>query len=263
MSILRTKGIAVADSTQMVAVAGFLPMFFFLTLYMQTVLGYSPIQTGAAYLPLTAGFIVASGISSQLFHRIGTKPVIVAGAMVAAGGLYWLSTGAGSRLVCLGHPARPRGRLPRPRRRLRRRDHLSQRRCLAGQGRPRSRPAQHGSAAWRRPAASQSSPLSPPSAPARCCRQVIRPSPRRPPRGTSSRSQPVPGSWPPPVSSHSSLPAPAKAWSRSTSRSWTSPPSGGSEMPTHAIDQRIVRTGKSQRTRARGTLGTRERSSDA
>jgi EmrB/QacA subfamily drug resistance transporter len=91
MSILRTKGIAVADSTQMVAVAGFLPMFFFLTLYMQTVLGYSPIQTGAAYLPLTAGFIVASGISSQLFHRIGTKPVIVAGAMVAASGLYWLS----------------------------------------------------------------------------------------------------------------------------------------------------------------------------
>ncbi len=91
MSILRVKGVAVADATQLVAVAGFLPMFFFLTLYMQTVLHYSPIQTGVAYLPLTAGFIVASSISSQLFARLGTKPVIVVGTVIAAGGLYWLS----------------------------------------------------------------------------------------------------------------------------------------------------------------------------
>jgi EmrB/QacA subfamily drug resistance transporter len=91
MSILKVKGVAVADATQLVTAIGFLPMFFFLTLYMQTVLDYSPIQTGVAYLPLTAGFIVASGISSQLFARIGTKPVIVTGAVIAAGGLYWLS----------------------------------------------------------------------------------------------------------------------------------------------------------------------------
>jgi EmrB/QacA subfamily drug resistance transporter len=91
LSILRVRGVGVADATQMVAVAGFLPMFFFLTLYMQTVLHYSPIQTGLAYLPLTGGFIIAASISSQLFARIGTKPVIVIGAVVAAGGLYWLS----------------------------------------------------------------------------------------------------------------------------------------------------------------------------
>ena len=60
LSILRVKGVAAADATQMVALAGFLPMFFFLTLYMQTVLGYSPIQTGLAYLPLTGGFIIAA-----------------------------------------------------------------------------------------------------------------------------------------------------------------------------------------------------------
>jgi EmrB/QacA subfamily drug resistance transporter len=91
MSILRVKGVGVADATQMVTVAGFLPLFFFLTLYMQTVLHYSPIQTGVAYLPLTGGFIIAAGISSQLFARIGTKPVILVGAVIAAGGLYWLS----------------------------------------------------------------------------------------------------------------------------------------------------------------------------
>ena len=64
LSILRIKGVAAADATQMVALAGFLPMFFFLTLYMQNVLHYSPIQTGIAYLPLTGGFIIAASISS-------------------------------------------------------------------------------------------------------------------------------------------------------------------------------------------------------
>jgi EmrB/QacA subfamily drug resistance transporter len=91
MTILRVKGVAAADATQLVALAGFLPMFFFLTLYMQTVLGYSPIETGVAYLPLTGGFIIAASISSQLFARIGTKPVVVLGMVIAAGGLYWLS----------------------------------------------------------------------------------------------------------------------------------------------------------------------------
>jgi len=91
MSILRVRGVAIADATQMVALAGFLPMFFFLTLYMQTVLHYSPIQAGAAYLPLTGGFIIAAGICSQLLNRIGTKPVILTGILIAAAGLYWLS----------------------------------------------------------------------------------------------------------------------------------------------------------------------------
>ena len=91
LSILRVRGIAVADATQMVMVAGLLPMFFFLTLYMQTVLGYSPIQTGVAYLPLTAGIIVVAGVVSQLFARFGTKPFIVGGSLLGAGGLYWLS----------------------------------------------------------------------------------------------------------------------------------------------------------------------------
>jgi EmrB/QacA subfamily drug resistance transporter len=91
LSILRIKGVAAADATQMIALAGFLPMFFFLTLYMQTVLHYSPIQTGIAYLPLTGGFIIAASISSQLFARIGTKPVVLLGTLIGAGGLYWLS----------------------------------------------------------------------------------------------------------------------------------------------------------------------------
>jgi MFS family permease len=66
-------------------------MFFFLTLYMQNVLGYSQIEAGAAYVPTTLGVGVAAGVSSQLFARTGTRPIIVAGALIAAGAVYWLS----------------------------------------------------------------------------------------------------------------------------------------------------------------------------
>ena len=90
-SILRTRGLAAADVTQMIAFAGFVSVFFFLTLYMQNILGYTPIRGGSAYLPVTAGIAVAAGISSQLFARTGTRPVIVAGSLIAAAGVYYLS----------------------------------------------------------------------------------------------------------------------------------------------------------------------------
>jgi predicted MFS family arabinose efflux permease len=90
-SIFRTRGLAAADATQMIAFAGFVSQFFFLTLYMQNVLGYSPIRGGSAYLPVTAGIAVAAGISSKLFARTGTRPVIVAGSLIAAAGIYYLS----------------------------------------------------------------------------------------------------------------------------------------------------------------------------
>jgi predicted MFS family arabinose efflux permease len=91
LSIFRINGLAYADATQLIAFAGFLALFFYVTLYMQNVLGYSAIKTGLAYLPLTFAIGIAAGISSQLLARVGTRPVIVIGALIASGGLYWLS----------------------------------------------------------------------------------------------------------------------------------------------------------------------------
>jgi EmrB/QacA subfamily drug resistance transporter len=91
LSIFRINGLGFSNVTQLVAFAGFLALFFFLTLYMQNVLGYSPLQAGLAYLPLCFAVGISAGISSQLLARFGTRPVIVVGAVVAAGGLYWLS----------------------------------------------------------------------------------------------------------------------------------------------------------------------------
>jgi EmrB/QacA subfamily drug resistance transporter len=90
-SIFRVKGLAASDAVQMIAFAAFVSVFYFLTLYMQNVIGFSPIRSGSAYLPVTAGIIVAAGISSRLFARTGTRPVIVAGALIAAAGVWYLS----------------------------------------------------------------------------------------------------------------------------------------------------------------------------
>ena len=91
LAVFRIKGLAAADATGLIGFAGFYSMFFFVTLYLQTVLGYSPIKAGSAYLPVTAGIVVAAGISTKLFPRVGTRPVTVAGALLAAAGIYLLS----------------------------------------------------------------------------------------------------------------------------------------------------------------------------
>jgi EmrB/QacA subfamily drug resistance transporter len=91
LSIFKINGLGYSNVTQLIAFAGFLALFFFLTLYMQEVLRYSPVQTGAAYLPLCFAIAISAGVSSQLLSRVGTRRVIVAGALIASGGLYWLS----------------------------------------------------------------------------------------------------------------------------------------------------------------------------
>jgi MFS family permease len=91
LSIFRINGLGFSNVTQLVAFAGFLALFFYVTLYMQNVLGYSAVQTGLAYLPLCGIAVISAGITSQLIGRVGTRPVIVLGAVIGAGGLYWLS----------------------------------------------------------------------------------------------------------------------------------------------------------------------------
>jgi hypothetical protein len=66
-------------------------MFFFLTIFVQTVWGYSPLKTGVAYLPMMATVMVMAGVSAQLVPRIGARPLMLAGSAMATGGMFWLS----------------------------------------------------------------------------------------------------------------------------------------------------------------------------
>ncbi len=58
----------------MIAQAGFLSLFFFITLYMQNMLHMSPIAASAAYIPVTIGVGISSGISTQRLPRTGSRP---------------------------------------------------------------------------------------------------------------------------------------------------------------------------------------------
>jgi EmrB/QacA subfamily drug resistance transporter len=91
LSIFRIKGLAAADATQVIAWAGFYSMFFFVTLYMQNVLGYSQLRSGLSYVPVSVGIGVGSTAATKMFVRTGTRPIIVSGALLAAGGILWLS----------------------------------------------------------------------------------------------------------------------------------------------------------------------------
>ncbi len=66
-------------------------VFFFLTIFVQEVLGYSALRSGLAFLPLAGGIVLMSGIVSQVIGRIGARPLMVAGTAIAAVGFYWFS----------------------------------------------------------------------------------------------------------------------------------------------------------------------------
>jgi MFS family permease len=66
-------------------------MFFFVSLYMQQVLGYDALKAGVAYLPLAGGIIISAGVASQLVTKVGFKPVMVVGFVFVAAGLIWFA----------------------------------------------------------------------------------------------------------------------------------------------------------------------------
>jgi EmrB/QacA subfamily drug resistance transporter len=66
-------------------------MFFFMTVFVQQVWGYSPVRTGIAYLPMVAMIMVGATLSSQLVARIGARPLMTVGPFFATAGLLWLS----------------------------------------------------------------------------------------------------------------------------------------------------------------------------
>jgi predicted MFS family arabinose efflux permease len=66
-------------------------MFFFMTIFVQQVWGYSPVRSGIAYLPMVAAIMIGAALSSQLVARIGARPLMTVGPLFAAVGMLWLS----------------------------------------------------------------------------------------------------------------------------------------------------------------------------
>jgi EmrB/QacA subfamily drug resistance transporter len=90
-SIFRIRTLTGANVVGVLVGASLFSMFFFISLYMQQVLGYSAIHAGLSYLPLALTIIATAGIGSQLVTRFGYKPVLAVGLLFILAGLLWFS----------------------------------------------------------------------------------------------------------------------------------------------------------------------------
>ncbi|MGI9097199.1 MAG: MFS transporter [Solirubrobacteraceae bacterium] len=89
--IFRLRTLTGANVVGLLIGAALFAMFFFLSRYMQQVLGYDALKAGLSYLPLALAIIASAGVASQLVTKLGFKPVLVAGLVLIAIGLLWFS----------------------------------------------------------------------------------------------------------------------------------------------------------------------------
>jgi MFS family permease len=87
MGIFKLRTLAASNVTQLLVAAALFSQFFLLTLYMQQVLHYSAMKTGVAYIALTLSIILVSGIAQALVTRVGIRPVLPVGLLMAAAGV--------------------------------------------------------------------------------------------------------------------------------------------------------------------------------
>lgn len=92
LSIFRVRSLAAANAAMLFVASGMMSMFFFASLYVQQVLGFSPLEAGLAFLPITAGIMIGAGLAQQLVRRFGVRAVALAGLALAAGGMAMLTS---------------------------------------------------------------------------------------------------------------------------------------------------------------------------
>jgi EmrB/QacA subfamily drug resistance transporter len=91
LSMFRTRTLTAANVSMMLVASGMFSMFFFASLYVQEVLGYSPLKAGLAFLPVTLGMMAGAGVAQSAIRRFGPRGVGVVGVSLAALGMLWLT----------------------------------------------------------------------------------------------------------------------------------------------------------------------------
>ena len=152
-SIFRIRTLTGANVVGLLTGASLFSMFFFISLYMQNVLGYSAIKAGLSYLPLAVSIIIAAGIASQLVTKIGFKPVLAVGMALVSAGLLWFSQISVDGTLPRRHPVPVAAGRVRARPLLRPADDRGDERGGGPRGRSRQRADQHLPADRRRPRA--------------------------------------------------------------------------------------------------------------
>ena len=91
LSIFRLRGLAAADLTLLLTAAAVFATFFFVSLYLQQILGYRPLSAGAAFLPFSAGIATGATVARKLVPRLGVHVVPVIGLALATAGMIVLT----------------------------------------------------------------------------------------------------------------------------------------------------------------------------
>jgi EmrB/QacA subfamily drug resistance transporter len=91
LRIFRARDRSAANLIMLCIGTALFGMFFFLTLFVEHVWGYSALRTGIAYLPMVGMIMAMAGASTQLVPRVGARPLLIASSVIAAGGMFWLS----------------------------------------------------------------------------------------------------------------------------------------------------------------------------
>jgi EmrB/QacA subfamily drug resistance transporter len=91
LRIFRIRNLSGADALMMCMTAGMFSIFFFTTLYLQQVLGYTPIKTGVSFLVVPVAIALVATNVPRLVQKIGYKPILMVAPLIVSGGLFWLS----------------------------------------------------------------------------------------------------------------------------------------------------------------------------
>jgi EmrB/QacA subfamily drug resistance transporter len=91
LRLFADRGRAGSYASRLLIVAGMFGMFFFLTQFVQDILGFSPLRAGISFLPMTAALFAVSRLSPRLLTRFGARPLMVAGLLPVVAGMAWLS----------------------------------------------------------------------------------------------------------------------------------------------------------------------------
>lgn len=113
LSIFKVGNVAAANAAQLPMIAAMFSVFFFVSLYVQTILGFSPIETGLSFLAMPIVIGIMSSVMPKIIHKVGyripviTGPLFVSGALfylshISVGGSYWVDVFPGLILMAIG-----------------------------------------------------------------------------------------------------------------------------------------------------------------
>jgi EmrB/QacA subfamily drug resistance transporter len=90
LGIFRARSLTSSNVAMLFVISGLFAMFFFASIYVQEILGYSPLKAGLAFVPITAGIVIGAGLAQQLIRVLGVQRLPLVGIALAAAGLVLL-----------------------------------------------------------------------------------------------------------------------------------------------------------------------------